>query len=163
MPLILTEDPQFYGVEVSFSYILITDFFCSNNRIAIFSETEKNPISQQTRKGRYIYDVHMEGGCHDFEDSFVFESIDLRDLLFIFPGKEGGHKLIIFCGRHKCMTPKWFKITTNSIITVSSLLISITPDTFRLHREQPTAPLLTLTPNPMMIKSKLHLLLLVGT
>ena len=36
-----------------------------------------------------------------------------------------GTKLVIFCGRHKCMTPKWFKITTNAIIRGSSFFFNI--------------------------------------
>ena len=37
------------------------------------------------------------------------------------------HKISHFCGRHKCMTPKRFKITTNSIIRGSSFLFNIKP------------------------------------
>ena len=80
----------------------------------------------------------------------------------------GGHKIGHFCGRHKCMTPKWFKITNNSIIrgssplnglkwqTIQSLEAAVStstsshkPDTFWLRREQPptpTAPRRSLSP-----------------
>ena len=43
----------------------------------------------------------------------------------------GGHTiLIIFCGRHERITPKWFKITTNSVTRGSSFFFNIKPDTF---------------------------------
>ena len=47
----LTDDLQFYGLEVSLSNILMIGLFRSNNRIVIFSKTEKEIILQQTRKG----------------------------------------------------------------------------------------------------------------
>ena len=56
----LTDDLQFYGLEVSLSNILMNGLFRSNNRIVIFSKTEKEIILQQTRKGPYIYEVNME-------------------------------------------------------------------------------------------------------
>ena len=34
-------------------------------------------------------------------------------------------RLVIFCDCHKCMTPKWFKITTNSITRGSSFFFNI--------------------------------------
>ena len=37
----------------------------------------------------------------------------------------GGRKIGHFCGRHKCVTPKWFKITTNLIIRGSSFFFNI--------------------------------------
>ena len=37
-----TEDPQLYGLEVSFSNILTIGTFCSKNRKVIFCKTEKN-------------------------------------------------------------------------------------------------------------------------
>ena len=40
----LTDDPQFYGLEVSLNNILMVDLFRSNNRMIIFSKTEKNYI-----------------------------------------------------------------------------------------------------------------------
>ena len=45
-----------------------------------------------------------------------------NDLLFIFSVFSGCGvtNLLIFCGGHKYMTPKWFKITTNSVITGGS-------------------------------------------
>ena len=51
--------------------------------------------------------------------------------MFIFAVEEdgGGHKIGHFCGRHKCMAPKWFEITTYSIISASSLFFSIKPPT----------------------------------
>ena len=40
----LTDDPQFYGLEVSLNNILMVGLFRSNNRMVIFSKTEKNHI-----------------------------------------------------------------------------------------------------------------------
>ena len=94
-------------------------------------------ISQQTCKGLYIYDVHMEersaggGGlkmCH-ICSYFLFLNIcysilQVRGLWVT--------QLVIFCERHRCLTPKWFKITTNSVIRGSSFLFNIKPDTFWL-------------------------------
>ena len=74
--------------------------------MVIFFKTGKKFISQQTRKESYICDVNMKmGGAQDVE----------------------GHKIGYFCGCHKCMTPKWFKITTNSIIRGSSSFFNIKP------------------------------------
>ena len=59
----LTDNPQFYGLEVSLNNIfLIVGFFRSNNRTIIFSNREKKIISKQTHTGPYIYDVHIEVG-----------------------------------------------------------------------------------------------------
>ena len=38
----LTEDPQFHGLEMSLSNILMIGLFHLNNRMVIFSETENN-------------------------------------------------------------------------------------------------------------------------
>ena len=56
----MIEYPQFYGLEVSLSSILMICLFRSNNRMVTFSKTAKKIILQQTRKGQSIYDVHME-------------------------------------------------------------------------------------------------------
>ena len=79
------------------------------NRMVIFSKTGKKFISQQTRKESHICDVNMKGG-------------GAQDV--------GGPKIGYFCGCHKCMTPKWFKITTNSIIRGSSSILNHKPDAF---------------------------------
>ena len=42
MPFTLTDDPQFYGLEMSLSNILMIGLLRSNNRMVIFSKTEKN-------------------------------------------------------------------------------------------------------------------------
>ena len=85
-------------------------------------------------KRPYIYEVeygHMERDlkiCHMSADSFFFQT---EDLLFNFADGGGGTghgrvtKLVIFCGRHKCMTPKWFKITTKAIIRGSSFFLNV--------------------------------------
>ena len=58
----LTDDSQFFGLEVSLSNILMTDLFCSNSRMVIFSKTEKNSYHSKHIKGLYIYDVQIEVG-----------------------------------------------------------------------------------------------------
>ena len=62
MPFTLTDDPQFYGLEMSLRNTLIIGLFHSNNRMVNFSKTEKKFTSQKTCEGMYIYDVHMGGG-----------------------------------------------------------------------------------------------------
>ena len=42
MSFTLTDDPQFYGLEVSLSNILIIGLLRSNNRMVIFSNTKKD-------------------------------------------------------------------------------------------------------------------------
>ena len=41
MPFTLTDDPQFYGLALPLSNILINGLFCSNNRLVVFYKTEK--------------------------------------------------------------------------------------------------------------------------
>ena len=62
--------------------------------MVIFAKTEKKLISGQTRKGPYIYEVYMEGGCppgeglkncHISADSFVFK----QKIYCSFLGMEG--------------------------------------------------------------------------
>ena len=81
-------DPQFYGLEVSLSNILMIGLFRLNNRMVIFTKTEKKSISQQTRNGPYIHDVHMEVGwegslkiCYVSADSFVFKQNLLKSIV----------------------------------------------------------------------------------
>ena len=42
MPFTLTDDPQFYGIKIFLSNILMTGWFCSKHKIVIFSKREKN-------------------------------------------------------------------------------------------------------------------------
>ena len=78
MSFTLTDDPQFYGLEMSLSNILMIDLFRSNSGMVFFSKTGRKFTSQQTRMEPYIYDVHMEEDevvlkiCHISADSFVF-------------------------------------------------------------------------------------------
>ena len=72
-------------------------------------------------------------------------------------------KLIICFSRHKCMTPKWFKITTNSIIRSSGFIFNIKAQyisTAYFENNPPALPPLTPLLTPLMIKRK-HLKLLV--
>ena len=81
----LTDNAQFYGLEVFLNNILMVVLFRSNNRMVIFPKTKKI-ISQQTCKGPYIYKVNIEVGwergrgggggylkiCQVFADFFCF-------------------------------------------------------------------------------------------
>ena len=61
MSFTLTENPQFYGLDIFKQYF--DDLLVSaKQQDGNFSKTEKKIISQQTCKGPYIYDVLMEGG-----------------------------------------------------------------------------------------------------
>ena len=53
IPFTLTEDPQFYGLEISLSNILMINLFCLSNKMVIFSKTEK-------KKNIYIYIYHIK-------------------------------------------------------------------------------------------------------
>ena len=75
----------------------------------------------------------VEGGgrlkiCHLFLDFlFLFLKIYYSILqVMVF----GVTQLVIFCERHKCLTPKWLKITANSVIRGSSFFFNIKLDTF---------------------------------
>ena len=49
MPFTLTDNPQFYGLQMSLSNVLMIGMFRSNNRMVIFSKTEKqNHITANT-------------------------------------------------------------------------------------------------------------------
>ena len=127
MPFTLTDNPQFYGLKVSLSNIFMRALFCSN-MMEIFSKTEK--------KGTYTDDVHMEGewrGVLRFATCLQILFLNKPKMYCSFLWMKGVTELIIFCGFHKYMNPKWFKITTNSIIRGSSFLFIIKPDTFWLH------------------------------
>ena len=41
MPFILTDYRKLHGLEIALSNTLITDLFCLNKRMVIFSKTEK--------------------------------------------------------------------------------------------------------------------------
>ena len=55
MSFTLTDDPQFYGVDMSLSNIPMIGLFRSNNRMVIFSKTEKNPYhSKHVRDNTFM-------------------------------------------------------------------------------------------------------------
>ena len=88
--------------------------------------------------------------CHMSADSFVFKQKIYCPLLQM--EWVGESRNWSFCGRHRCMTPKWFKITTNSIIRGSSFLFNIKPhirDTFWMRSEEPPAHLPHSTLSPL--------------
>ena len=79
MPFTLTDDPQFYGLEMSLSNILMIGLFRSNSRMVIFSKTEKKSYhSKHVRDNTFMIstwkgDSHMGGGgvrleiCHSVQ------------------------------------------------------------------------------------------------
>ena len=89
-------------------------------------------------------------------DSFVFKQKIYCSFLKI---ERIGHRTwgsqnwSFFCGCHKCMTSKWFKITNNSIVRDCSFFFNI----------KPQARHITLLPTSLMAKPPKLLLLLVGT
>ena len=102
--------------------------FRSNNRVVIFSKTEQKFVSQQTRKGPYIYDFHIEVGWgglkirHVFADFFLF--LNKRSIVHFCKWRGlGVTQMVIFFERHKYLTHKCFKITTNSVIIHSSFFL----------------------------------------
>ena len=132
----LCDDPQFYGLDMSLSNILMIGLFRLNKRMVIFKKNRKKFISQQTRKGPYIYDIRIGSGV-------VVGSWNLPSFcrFFLFLSKRfivhfyrwwglGVTQFVILCGYHKSMTPKWFKITANSVIRGSSFFLNIKLDSF---------------------------------
>ena len=97
-----------------------------------FSKTEKEIILQQTRKGPYIYEVNMEvrWGVLIFVTCLqVFLLLNRRSIVHFYRWR-GWRGLQNWTSCKKCMTPKymipkWFKITTNSIIKGISFFFKI--------------------------------------
>ena len=146
-PFTLTDYPQFYGLEV-----LLSNLLRSNNKMVIFSKTEKNFISQNTNNGPYNYDIHMEGGMGVLKFITclqIFLLLKKRSIVNFCGWTRWGPQNWSFFWRLKCMNPKWSKIATNSIIISNSFFFSIKPGTFWLHREQTQALLPPLTPLPL--------------
>ena len=88
--------------------------------------------SWEARKRPYIDDVHIIGSggykiCDMFSNFCFFFT---KDIFFCRWRGLGITKSVIFCGRHKCMTRQWIKITTNSIIRDSCFFFKIKSDTF---------------------------------
>ena len=54
MPLTLTDDPHFYGLEILLSNILMIGLFRSNNRMVIFSEKKPSYYSKHVRDHTFI-------------------------------------------------------------------------------------------------------------
>ena len=75
--------------------------------------------------------------------SFLFLFLKKRSIVHFCRWRRLAVILVIFCGRHKCMSPKCFKITTNSVIrgNTNSFFFSIKPDTLWLpYRTTPSSP-----------------------
>ena len=122
---------------MSLSNVLVIGLFRSNSRMVIFSKTEKNSYhSKHVRDHTFMtsiwkVDVHIKGK--------VLKFVTCLYILFFFKQKiycvhfclqmkvVGVTKLVIFCCHHKFITPKWFKITTNSTNRGSSFFCNIKP------------------------------------
>ena len=139
MSFTLTENPQFYGLEKSLSNILMIYLFRSNNRMVIFLKQKKKSYhSKHVRDHTFTTSLWKGDGrmgqglkiCHMSAYSFVFKR---KIYCSFFQMKGLGCKtwvfteLVIFCWRHKFMTPKWFKNRSNSIIRGSRFFFSIKP------------------------------------
>ena len=62
----LTDDPQFYGLEVSLNYILMVGLFRSN-RMVIFSKTEKKSFFLFSNKRSIVHFYRWRGlGPHNW-------------------------------------------------------------------------------------------------
>ena len=71
----------------------------------------------------------------------------------------GVTKLLIFCGRYKCLTPKWFKITTIQFLEAAVSSSTSSQIHFDCHNEHTTNnPQLPPLPSPLMTKLKDFLL-----
>ena len=103
--------------------------------MVIFSKTEKKKLyhNKQVRQHTFMMstwkrDVQMgaAGGLKTFHMS---AAADNKGSIVHFLGWRGWGvtKLVTFYGGHKCVTPNWFKITTNSIIGGSSFFFKIKP------------------------------------
>ena len=67
----------------------------------------------------------------------------------------GVTQLVIFCERHKCLTPKWFKITTSSVTEAVVSCSTSSQIHFDCHSEHTTSnPQLPPLSNPLMTKLK---------
>ena len=67
----------------------------------------------------------------------------------------GVTQLVIFCERHKCLTPKWFKITTSSVIEAVVSCSTSSQIHFDCHSEHTTSnPQLLPLSNQLMTKLK---------
>ena len=116
MPFTFTNDPHLYGLEISLIDILMTGLFCSNNRMVRRGMVSQGGVSKSVKCLQMLLILSKRSIVH-------------------FCRWRGWHrtwgaiKLVIFCDRHKCMTPKWFKITTNASIRGSSRYNSLKPST----------------------------------
>ena len=154
MPFTLTDDSQFYGLEIPLRNILMIGLFHSNNSIfsnnRVFLRQKKSNIKASNQgtihfrcpHGRKMATLKWWRGVKMYlmsADFLVFKQRIYCSFLQI----EGVvvTKLAIFCGRHKWINPKWFNITTNSIIRSSSFFFNINPRVRYIltSRKQPPA------------------------
>ena len=125
MSFTLTYNPQLYGLEMSLSNFLMIGWFLITNIHLITNICPNKQTSTWKGNGQIRGNLKI---CHMSADSFVFRQkiycsfLQIEGVGYRTWGP-GITKLIIFCGRHKFMTPKWFKITTNSTIRGSSFFL----------------------------------------
>ena len=79
MPFTLTDDPQFYGSEVSLSNILMIDLFSSDTRMVIISKTEKKSYHSKYVKDYTFMASTWERG--------VLKFVTYLQILFVFKQK----------------------------------------------------------------------------
>ena len=116
----------------------MVQIFRSNNRMVIFSKTEKRIISQETyvRDHTFMTSTWKRGGgglkiCQVFPYFFLF--LNKRSIVYFC--KCRGLRVtqsVIFCGLYECITTKWFKTTTYSVVRASIFFFNIKPDKFWL-------------------------------
>ena len=134
----LTDDPQFYGLEISLSNILMIGLFLSSNRMIVFSNTEKNSYhSKHVRDHTFITSTWGSiKVCHMFADSFflnqkIYCSFSQVEGL----GSQNWSLFVIFINVWSLNDLKLQPVQSLEAV-VSSLTSGHKPDTFWLRREQ---------------------------
>ena len=97
-----------------------------------FSKTEKNYICKHVKDHKFMASTWKEGEKLSRVCRFLL-FLNKRSIVHFCRWRGlWVTQMVISCGRHKCMTPKWFKIITYSVIRGSSFFFNIKPDTFWL-------------------------------
>ena len=139
----LTNDPQFYGLKVSLSNILMIGLFRSNNMMVIFSRTKEVHFHSKYVRNHTFMTSTWKGRVLKFvmylQILFCFKT---RDLMFMFADGVGWgwHNCLFFAGVINVWLLNGLKLQWIWLLkaAVSSSPIQIH---FDCHREQPLAPL----------------------